>query len=795
MHTVLNPIYYFLLAGLLILKGCQIQGKDPTSPDKKEVTQRDLYRAAREQQKILLVDGWEQNDFQGRLRNLVEEYHSGDWELLVKDHHDVSREELATTPTILIGTPDQNLWIKEIMKELPFDMNGGNINLIDRSFSSSNHVMLLSYYPNPLNVKMPIGVFTSDNEWLIWDLVNERISSIFRSNWNYQVVKENQRILLGNLSQKPDTRWEVDAAQQIDLPHEAVQSWSSGPFIFHSYHQSMDAGSMEAISKECLRELSGIQKLSGVKMKAETINYYLYPTTEIKGLITGSSDQSHLDTAKMEVHTAFDRHLTDRYYGKENKLIIKLLMGHTPYKALETGLSVYFSSQWENQGYQYWARHLIKGGNSMTVEQLLDSERFDNSSRLIREALSASLVEFLLEKWGKAQFLKNYKNWQPDSEKMNQITDSWWSAVKEQNIDHIPLVKKNLPYLQGFNFTHEGYQIYNGYGSKMAEKSLKMVGKLGSNVVAVVPYSWMGNPQIPSNFRFSQRAGSENDQSVINTIYCAKEQGLYTLLKPHVWVSNSWPGEVDMPTNQHWDLFFDYYFQWISHYALLAEMYEVDVLCIGVEFSIATLGQERQWRGLIDKLRKIYSGNITYAANWGDEFEQITFWDQLDFIGLNCYYPLSKKNKSNQTELEQGFISVLEKVSNGLLWSWIVFENSLRNELVRLRAGDIGVSPDAYVRTHIDYDPMVAQLAREAMKDSSPLKVEFSLLQIRWNFLEDYIVGHYFDLTALIIYGLKLQLLERKGLFTVDKGQKVFHIIYEGNKDEEERKYRENSRD
>jgi len=178
-----------------------------------------------------------------------------------------------------------------------------------------------------------------------------------------------------------------------------------------------------------------------------------------------------------------------------------------------------------------------------------------------------------------------------------------------------------------------------------------------------VPYSWMGNPQIPSNFRFSQRAGSENDQSVINTIYCAKEQGLYTLLKPHVWISNSWPGEVDMPTDQHWDLFFDYYFQWISHYALLAEMYEVDVLCIGVEFSIATLGQERQWRDLIDKLRKIYSGNITYAANWGDEFEQITFWDQLDFIGLNCYYPLSNKNKSNQIELEQGFMSVLEKIS------------------------------------------------------------------------------------------------------------------------------------
>ena len=171
------------------------------------------------------------------------------------------------------------------------------------------------------------------------------------------------------------------------------------------------------------------------------------------------------------------------------------------------------------------------------------------------------------------------------------------------------------------------------------------------------------------------------------------------------------------------------------------------------------------------------------ALTYGDFLEQCSMW-------LNSHE--MTQVASARIDIES---IVLENVSNDLLWSWIVFENSLRNELVRLRAGDVGVSPDAYVRTHIDSDPTIALLAREAMKDPSPLKVEFSLLEARWNFLEDHIVGHYFDLTAVIIYGLKLQLLERKGLFTVDKGQKVFHIIYEGNKDEEERKYRENSRD
>jgi hypothetical protein len=134
------------------------------------------------------------------------------------------------------------------------------------------------------------------------------------------------------------------------------------------------------------------------------------------------------------------------------------------------------------------------------------------------------------------------------------------------------------------------------------------------------------------------------------------------MLKPHVWVSNSWPGEVEMTTDLDWNLFFENYYQWISHYALMAEMYDVDVLCIGVEFTSATLGQESHWRGLINKLRNIYSGNLTYAANWGDEFENVTFWDQLDLIGLNCYYPLSNENQANQNELQQGFAAILNKV-------------------------------------------------------------------------------------------------------------------------------------
>jgi hypothetical protein len=136
----------------------------------------------------------------------------------------------------------------------------------------------------------------------------------------------------------------------------------------------------------------------------------------------------------------------------------------------------------------------------------------------------------------------------------------------------------------------------------------------------------------------------------------------------------------------------------------------------------------------------------------------------------------------------------VERVFHPALDRWVVFENSLRSELVRIRAGRLGVQAEPFLRKKIDIDPVYFQAAREAVKDPSPHKAETDLLEIRWKFLDSLESGHFFDLTILIVYALKLQLQERLSLFDQEKGQKVFHTIYEGNKDDEERKYRNNNR-
>lgn len=45
------------------------------------------------------------------------------------------------------------------------------------------------------------------------------------------------------------------------------------------------------------------------------------------------------------------------------------------------------------------------------------------------------------------------------------------------------------------------------------------------------------------------------------------------------------------------------------------------------------------WERMIYELRGVYNGKMTIAANF-DNYQEVQFWDKLDFIGINAYFPL-----------------------------------------------------------------------------------------------------------------------------------------------------------
>jgi hypothetical protein len=110
-------------------------------------------------------------------------------------------------------------------------------------------------------------------------------------------------------------------------------------------------------------------------------------------------------------------------------------------------------------------------------------------------------------------------------------------------------------------------------------------------------------------------------------------------------------------------------------------------------------------------------------------------------------------------------------VQSAVLDHWYEREHALRNEWVRLRAQMFGRDPKPDLRD-IPPDPEAAQIARELVP-MPPRQAEARLLTVRWRWLEELEAAHYFDVERLIIYLLKLRLMEREAEFDKQRSRRL----------------------
>jgi len=109
--------------------------------------------------------------------------------------------------------------------------------------------------------------------------------------------------------------------------------------------------------------------------------------------------------------------------------------------------------------------------------------------------------------------------------------------------------------------------------------------------------------------------------------------------------------------------------------------------------------------------------------------------------------------------------------------SYASWETALRNELAVQRAQRLGLSPDPFLR-QAPFHAGLHVLAKEALAAGSPRAVEAALDRRRWSCLEGLEAGTQFDLGRLIVYRLKLLLLERKSRFQTGPGLEAFTAAY-----------------
>ncbi len=182
---------------------------------------------------------------------------------------------------------------------------------------------------------------------------------------------------------------------------------------------------------------------------------------------------------------------------------------------------------------------------------------------------------------------------------------------------------------------------------------------LGMNSVALMPYCYYtpGDPSIDEISRCTDPTcphGPSIRAAVLEALQQAKAEGLEVMLKPQLWAMEEWVGHLQFSNEQDWQNFEQNYTNFIMDWVQTAAANQVAYFCIGTELRNFVAQRPAYWQQLIPQIRAVYAGKLTYAANW-DDYQEVTFWADLDYVGVDAYFPLVDKDVPTVCELQEAW--------------------------------------------------------------------------------------------------------------------------------------------
>ena len=182
---------------------------------------------------------------------------------------------------------------------------------------------------------------------------------------------------------------------------------------------------------------------------------------------------------------------------------------------------------------------------------------------------------------------------------------------------------------------------------------------------------------------YADAAYTDSLTTLAATIAEAKGHGLSVMVRPLIdfldpakigsYHVGDWRSYYN-PTNAA--AFFASYKTMIVAVAQVAQANGATMLCLGTELDQLTgPNYLSYWTDIIASVRQVFSGKLTYAANWntnvspwqgqhgltagtGNLATQVSFWSQLDYLGIDCYAPISDAANPSLADLMAGWTQV-----------------------------------------------------------------------------------------------------------------------------------------
>lgn len=203
--------------------------------------------------------------------------------------------------------------------------------------------------------------------------------------------------------------------------------------------------------------------------------------------------------------------------------------------------------------------------------------------------------------------------------------------------------------IKGINFPAWNREEYQ---QPSTIQSLEDMMRLQPNTVGIIATHYQKSISSTDIYDTESTPSKNSLEFIINEAHKRRKN---VMLKIHVIIQgDGWHGQIgtDFEDTQ-WKRWFNTYHNMFDPYIELAQDTGVELLVIGNELITASVERPQDWREIIDRTRKKgYAGKLTYAAN-REDYQAITWWDAVDYIGLDPYFPLSQNFNPTLTELRK----------------------------------------------------------------------------------------------------------------------------------------------
>jgi hypothetical protein len=251
---------------------------------------------------------------------------------------------------------------------------------------------------------------------------------------------------------------------------------------------------------------------------------------------------------------------------------------------------------------------------------------------------------------------------------------SGYSFYNANDKTEITRIKYNMEY-KGINLVAPVKKLNNSTFESLKENNI--------NAISLIPYAFVDIDQASVSYNNERQWWGERSEGIRASIRKSHEYKMKVMLKPHLWVNhNFYTGDLDFSTEKEWEHWEADYEKYILDFAKLAEEEKIELFCFGTELENPIAKRPEYWIQLIQKIKKTYSGKLTYAANW-DSFETIPFWNELDYIGIDAYFPLSVEETPSIKALNESWKkhivkikTVQQKINKKILFTEFGYRNS-----------------------------------------------------------------------------------------------------------------------